>query len=55
MGRIGANSSEASDEMSDILALIAKNTENQRTPVTVCWLNVCAQLCQFKQVKVLEF
>lgn len=32
MGRIGANSSEASDEMSDILAQIATNIENSKNP-----------------------
>lgn len=32
MGRIGANNSDASDEMSDILAQIATNTENSKNP-----------------------
>jgi AP-1 complex subunit gamma-1 len=32
MGRIGQNNSEASDEMSDILAQIATNTEQTKNP-----------------------
>lgn len=32
LGRIGTGNSEASDEMSDILAQIATNTENTKNP-----------------------
>ena len=32
MGRVGVDNSEASDEMSDILAQIATNTENSKNP-----------------------
>jgi AP-1 complex subunit gamma-1 len=32
MGRIGNGNSDASDEMSDILAQIATNTENTKNP-----------------------
>lgn len=32
MGRLGTDSSDASDEMSDILAQIATNTETSKNP-----------------------
>jgi len=32
MGRIGSNNSDASDEMSDVLAQIATNTDSSKNP-----------------------